>query len=123
MKETTITVTEAARNFADCVNRAHYQRTTFVLLKNGKPFARIEPDHEKRCTGRDLAEAVARADLSAEEARDWHRDLLAARKTLKTPEGKREVLTTRLWRQPRSSGEVKWPPSTGVISRLCPASR
>ena len=34
MKETTITVTEAARNFADCVNRAHYQNTTFVLLKN-----------------------------------------------------------------------------------------
>lgn len=51
MKERTITVTEAARHFADCVNRAHYQRTTFVLLKNGKPFARIEPDHEKRCTG------------------------------------------------------------------------
>ena len=88
MKETTITVTEAARNFADCVNRAHYQRTTFVLLKNGKPFARIEPDHEKRCTGQDLVEALKRADLSAEEARDWHRDLLAARKTLKTPEGK-----------------------------------
>ena len=59
MKEMTITVTEAARNFADCVNRAHYQGTTFVLLKNGKPFARIAPDAEKRCTGRDLAEALA----------------------------------------------------------------
>lgn len=88
MKETTITVTEAARNFADCVNRAHYQRTTFVLLKNGRPFARLEPDHEKRCTGRDLAEALARADLSAEAASDWHRDLLAARETLHTPADK-----------------------------------
>jgi antitoxin (DNA-binding transcriptional repressor) of toxin-antitoxin stability system len=88
MKERTITVTEAARNFADCVNRAHYQGTTFVLLKNGKPVARIEPAHEKRCTGRDLAEALARADLSADEARAWHRDLVIARKTLKTPADK-----------------------------------
>ena len=88
MTEKTITVTEAARNFADCVNRAHYQRTTFVLLKNGRPFARIEPDHEKCCTGRELAAALARADLSAEDARDWHRDLRAARKTLHTPEDK-----------------------------------
>ncbi len=40
MSETIITVTEAARNFADCVNRSHYQKTTFVLLKNGVPFAR-----------------------------------------------------------------------------------
>ena len=44
MKEVTITVTEATRNFADCVNRAHYQNTSFALLKNGRPFARIEPD-------------------------------------------------------------------------------
>ncbi|MCZ7636904.1 MAG: type II toxin-antitoxin system Phd/YefM family antitoxin [Verrucomicrobia bacterium] len=88
MKEMTITVTEAARNFADCVNRAHYQHTTFVLLKNGKPFARIAPDHEKRCTGRDLAAALARTDLSVQEASDWHRDLVAARKTLKTPTDK-----------------------------------
>jgi antitoxin (DNA-binding transcriptional repressor) of toxin-antitoxin stability system len=88
MKETTITVTDAARNFADCVNRAHYQNTTFVLLKNGKPFARIEPDAEKRCTGRDLAEALAKVELPSEEAREWRRDLGTARKTLKTPADK-----------------------------------
>ncbi|MGE3309244.1 MAG: type II toxin-antitoxin system Phd/YefM family antitoxin [Limisphaerales bacterium] len=88
MKELTITVTEAARNFADCVNRAHYQNTTFVLLKNGKPVARIGPDREKRCTGRDLAEAVARVDLSDEEARGWNRALLSARATLKAPSDK-----------------------------------
>jgi hypothetical protein len=85
MKETTITVTEAARNFADCVNRAHYQRLTFILLKNGKPFARLEPDGEKRCTGRDLAAALAGAGLSDGEARDWHRELRGACKTLQPP--------------------------------------
>jgi antitoxin (DNA-binding transcriptional repressor) of toxin-antitoxin stability system len=88
MKETTITVTEAARNFADCVNRAHYQSTTFVLLKNGKPFARIEPDEEKRCTGRDLAEALAKVELPSKEARQWRRDLGTARKAIKTPADK-----------------------------------
>lgn len=88
MKAITITVTEAARNFADCVNRAHYQNTSFVLLKNGRPFARIEPDSEKRCTGRDLANALAKADLSDEEARDWHGKLRTTRETLPAPTDK-----------------------------------
>ena len=88
MKETTITVTEAARHFADRVNRAHYQNTTFVLLKGGKPFARLAPNNEKRCTGRDLAEALARVELSAREASAWHRDLVTARETLQTPADK-----------------------------------
>jgi antitoxin (DNA-binding transcriptional repressor) of toxin-antitoxin stability system len=85
MKETTITVTEAARNFAECVNRAHYQGTSFVLLKNGKPVARLEPAREKRCTGPDLAKALARVELSPEEARSWYQDLQKARKNLKAP--------------------------------------
>ena len=88
MKETPITVTEAARNFADCVNRAHYQNTTFVLLKNGKPGARIEPGNGRRCTGHDLAEAVSRMALTAEERRDWRADLRAARASTKAPADK-----------------------------------
>ena len=55
-------------NFADCVNRAHYQNVTFVLLKNGSPVARLVPDNEKICTGRDLVDALARTDLPATEA-------------------------------------------------------
>jgi hypothetical protein len=50
----TINVTEAVRNFADCVT-PHYQNVTFVLLKKGAPFARLVPDNEKICLGRDLA--------------------------------------------------------------------
>ena len=88
MKTTTISVTEAARNFADCVNRAHYQDVTFVLIKNGSPVARLVPDTEKVCTGRDLAEALATVDLQETEARAWHRDLQAARKKLKAPADK-----------------------------------
>ena len=85
MRKQTISVTEAARNFADCVNRAHYQHVTFVLLKNGLPFARLGPELEKVCLGRDLANALAKAELPDEEARAWRRDLRTARKTLRTP--------------------------------------
>lgn len=85
MRKTTISVTDAARNFADCVNRAHYQNVTFVLLKNGAPVARLCPDGEKVCTGRDLAAALAETGLPEDEAAAWHRDLQAARKTLKPP--------------------------------------
>jgi len=85
MKITAISVTEAARNFSDCVSRAHYQNVTFVLLKNGTPFARLAPDHERVCFGRDLAKALGVAELPADEARAWRRDLQAARKRLKAP--------------------------------------
>jgi prevent-host-death family protein len=58
MKEQAISVTEAARNFADCINRARYQGTTFVLHKNGVPVARIVPESNKPRTGRELAAAL-----------------------------------------------------------------
>lgn len=82
----TITVTYAARNFADCINRAHYQNITFVLLKGGSPVARIVPDDEKICTGIDLAAAVGK--LSREDARAWRHDLLSARSQLEPPADK-----------------------------------
>lgn len=88
MRKTSISVTEAARNFADCVNRAHYQNVTFVLLKNGSPVARLVPDNEKVCTGRDLAGALAKTELPEAEAAAWHRELQTARKTLKAPADK-----------------------------------
>ena len=85
MKKMSISVTEAARNFADCVNRVRYQNMTFVLLKNGLPVARLVPDGEKKCTGRDLAEALAGIELSPENAKAWRRDLHRARNVLKPP--------------------------------------
>lgn len=88
MKKTRITVTEAARNFADCINRVHYQNASFVLMKNGEPFARLVPDSEKMCSGRDLAEALAKTGLPENEARAWRRDLHAARRRLRPPADK-----------------------------------
>lgn len=82
MKKRSISVTEAARNFADCVNRVHYQNMTFVLLKNGEPFARLVPGNDKVCLGRNLAKALARTELPESEARAWRRDLRTARKSV-----------------------------------------
>ena len=81
--EKVISVTEAARNFADCINRAHYQNVTFVLLKSGSPVARIVPDGEKTCTGRDLAAVLAGQNLAPQEVQAWNRELRSARKKLK----------------------------------------
>ena len=85
MKVTTISVTEAARNCVDCVNRTYYQNVTFVLLKNSFPVARLVPDDGKICTGQDLAVALGKTHLPENEARAWRRDLQAARKTLLLP--------------------------------------
>ena len=71
MTRTTITVTEAARNFAECVNRAHYQNVTFVLLKNGVPMARLVPDGGKLCDGDALAKALRCPRHFACEAGFW----------------------------------------------------
>jgi antitoxin (DNA-binding transcriptional repressor) of toxin-antitoxin stability system len=94
MKTTTISVTEAARNFADCVNRAHYKNETFVLLKNGKRVARLIPDGERSHTAGNLAKALGKVELSVEEAKAWTRDLRNGHKTLKPPANK--------WNEPKS---------------------
>jgi antitoxin (DNA-binding transcriptional repressor) of toxin-antitoxin stability system len=82
MREKAITVTEAARNFADCVNRAHYQGMTFILHKNGVPVARIVPEDEKESTGRSIAAALATVRLTQEESSAWLRDLEDGRRSL-----------------------------------------
>ena len=88
MKTTNITVTEAARNFADCVNRVHYHHQSFVLVKNGKPLARLIPEKGKKSTGRELSAALAEVALTPAEFVAWNKDLKKARKILKPLEDK-----------------------------------
>ncbi|HSY90842.1 MAG TPA: type II toxin-antitoxin system prevent-host-death family antitoxin [Candidatus Binatus sp.] len=89
MKTKSLSVTDAARNFADCVNRVRYQNMSFVLLKNGTPVARLVPAEKKVCTGRELARALRRVDLSTEEAVAWSRGMKKTRKGLKPQRDKR----------------------------------
>lgn len=84
MKDTAISVTHAARNFADCVNRVHYQQVTYVLLRNGQPYARLVPAGARTCTGKRLAEVVAEHALPAAEAKAWQKDRRTAHKSLKS---------------------------------------
>jgi prevent-host-death family protein len=88
VKKTAISVTEAARNFADCVNRVRYQNISFVLLKNGSPVARLVPPEEKPGKGADLARALAEVSLPSGEAAAWNRELKQARKSLRLPGSK-----------------------------------
>ncbi len=88
MKKTSISVTEAARNFADCVNRVRYQGATFILEKNGEPVAQLVPSEKKARTARELADALAGVELSDEESRAWREDLRKAREMLLPVEDK-----------------------------------
>lgn len=90
MRQTSISVTEAARNFAQCVDRVRYQNVSFVLLKNGSPVARLVPAEEKPCKGAELATALASLTLSPAEAAAWGRDLRKARKSIGKPTSKWE---------------------------------
>jgi antitoxin (DNA-binding transcriptional repressor) of toxin-antitoxin stability system len=90
MKRVAISVTEAARNFADCVNRAHGHNVTFVLLKNGAPVAQLSPNVEKICSGVDLAAILAKSGLTDGEFKSWRRDLQDSRKTLTDTKDKRQ---------------------------------
>ncbi len=83
MKDTTISVTQAARNFADCVNRVHYQQVTYVLVKNGLPYARLAPAKAKVCSATHLAEILSGELLSTAEAKRWRRDRHAAHEALR----------------------------------------
>ena len=86
-----ISVTEASRNFSDCVNRARYQGTSFVLLKGGSPVARIEPAEAQPKRGRELAAAFVKAvedlHVGEEEATAWLHDLEQARGSM-LPQGR-----------------------------------
>lgn len=99
MEPVSISVTEASRNFSDCINRTRYQGTSFLLHKNGTAVARILPadaaqspvaaapaaesqPEEKAKTAAELAASLRAVMLTDEEFAAWRRDLDEARKVL-----------------------------------------
>lgn len=82
-----MTVTEAARNFADVVARAFYRGESARLIKNGRAVARIVPveDAVRFNTGAELARRWTdpnRPRLSSAEAGALEADLNEIRRTL-----------------------------------------
>ena len=92
MKVEHISVTEAARNFADCINRAHYQGTTFILHKGGKAVATIKPGAKKSTKGAVLAvqlrEALKDVHLSKANATAWLNEHKETRAKIAPPVGR-----------------------------------
>jgi antitoxin (DNA-binding transcriptional repressor) of toxin-antitoxin stability system len=78
----TLSVTEAARHFAEYVNRVVYRGESFVLVRGNKPIAELRP----LPAGRRLAELPALLaslpHLSATDAAQLADDLTAAREAL-----------------------------------------
>ena len=85
MKEKTITVTEAARDLAGCVSRAHDEKMVFVLMENGVPVARLVPEEDKGCSAGELADALHENPLTIEEAKAWREDIRKGRESLLPP--------------------------------------
>jgi antitoxin (DNA-binding transcriptional repressor) of toxin-antitoxin stability system len=83
METRAVSVTQASRNFAECVNRARYQGTSFLLIKGGVPVARILPAPHKPTRGAEVANALhhalAEVHLGEKEATSWLHDLEQAR--------------------------------------------
>lgn len=89
MSERSLSVTEAARNFSDLVNRTHYRGETTVLVRSGRPVARIMPADGSSCLGSDLAAKWREmAHLSPDEAEEFAADLKKARELIEPPESK-----------------------------------
>ena len=88
MRELVISVTQAARRFADCINRVRYQDTSFVLHKNGVPVARIVP--VVSTSGSDLerlAVSLREARIEAELDKEAVKRLIAGpNESPKTPQ-------------------------------------
>ena len=88
MKETSIALEDASSGLAEWVARARREHTTFVVLDAAVPVARLVPATATRCTGAELARALATTDLSPEDARAWADDLRQSRAVLSAPEDK-----------------------------------
>ena len=85
--ESTITVTEAARNFSDVINRVVYRGDTAILTRNGKAVARIVPEKSKGLAGTELAEILSkRVRMPREEADAFAKDIEEGRRLYNKPE-------------------------------------
>lgn len=80
MKNQSISLTEAARNFSECVNRVAYRGESFMLLRGRKAVAELRPAPVGRRLG-ELADLMASLpSLPEGDPQSWNRDLVRARR-------------------------------------------
>ena len=79
---TTLSVTEAVRNFSECINRVMYKRDIIVLRKGKRIVAEIRPVVEGKTLG-DLPDLIAALPrLSPDQTAAFANDLLEIRESI-----------------------------------------
>lgn len=82
----TISVTDAARNFSDVINRIYYQRKSYLLTRSGAVVARLTPADEPLTGARLTALWEARPRLDPADAAAWQVELAALKAGVRPPE-------------------------------------
>jgi len=83
MSERSMTVTEASRCFSKLVSRVQSGGASLLILKRGKPVARIVPAALNKKTTKGMASSwPLLAHLTPEDAEQFGRDIAAARASL-----------------------------------------
>lgn len=73
-----ISVTQAARNFSDLLNRVYYQGVSVELERNNKVIARIVPvEPAAKVQAKDLAAFLASLPDLGDDAEAFARDVLS----------------------------------------------
>jgi antitoxin (DNA-binding transcriptional repressor) of toxin-antitoxin stability system len=116
------------------LHQPRYQNVTFVLLKNGEPFARLVPENEKVCVGRDLAEALAKANsprsgwLLSDILTIFLQCFLTSSKGCDTMSHMKKITIRELheatgrWVRQASAGEVYVTERGRLVAKIIPAS-
>ena len=71
-KETKLTATQLARSLSDVLNRVQYKGERFIVERNGRPVATLEPVQAdlKKATVGDLIELINRLPTPDEDFAD-----------------------------------------------------
>jgi len=90
VNETLISIGEAAENLRRIVERARSESVSFVMTDDGVPVARIIPEAEKTCSGREFAAMLNSMKPVAVDFEQWRNDLESGKEALLPPRDKWE---------------------------------
>lgn len=81
----TISVTEAARNFSDVINRVYYQGQSYLLTRGGTVVAQLSAAGEPMTGAEWLNRWTTRPRLDPDDAALWEEELAAAKAGITPP--------------------------------------
>lgn len=81
-----ISVTEAARNFSDVINRVYYQGQTYLLTRGGVVVAQLTGSDKTLSSAELLRRWENRPRLDPDDAGNWEQDLADMRAAFTMPE-------------------------------------